>query len=547
MGSVWIIIAGLLSVVPVVLALPRSHDYKLSKLRWTPGISLSGLVGDELNSDAKLSTMLPFSCYEDFFCYGSLVGQYASTQDWLVGLGLGSRYLLNTRQFIGAYLFVDRLTSARKNAFWFANIGMELVSSTTDVEKTSWLSAQVNTYLPVGRTSYPLGEMLGRTVTDTYYRTRVDSNIYYDQSEMTGFGLDARLAYHLGDFNNAIIELSPYFFNYPRRVLYGASVALKAPLNRQFAILLRGSFDNIQPYAVMAGFCLSFGSGVGGSAQPKSMTTQLLEPAARYTAPLSRMSTLVLVGQQAMQTLQERLNELKQQHPQHVQRIYELEQEIAGLTKQKTEIVEQLESEIQTKKSKIADQKGEIEAQQSTIVGYTNQLRDRFDQLIARNNLIQQLGPLDTTLDQGLTRQISTIDNRIRSLQETENTLKEELELYSYIEANMANNNMFRVDFNSQRSGFERYAPYQALRARRPNHPIIQLFNDSDSEFIRGNNLSDRITRLRAYSREQQAVLRPHLTQSEQSRQLLETQRQNLRDLQNQRSPVQSLLSLANK
>src|SRR4051812_21406698 len=70
---------------------------------------------------AKL--LLPIWTQHSGLGYSALQIQREAIQAWLLGMGVGYRYLLNDQNMLGVHLFFDRVHTAARNTFWLFSPG----------------------------------------------------------------------------------------------------------------------------------------------------------------------------------------------------------------------------------------------------------------------------------------------------------------------------------------------------------------------------------------------------------------------------------------
>jgi hypothetical protein len=161
--------------------------------------------------------MVPFFQQEHLLGYGALYGQVTQAGEYIAGIGIGSRYLINLQQWAGAYCFVDQL----KKSFYLANIGIELQSILGQASINPQLTVRINTYFPLNSSEQTAGEsVLGSQLKDKIPNSI--STMRYQKIEAARFGFDISVVYQIPGFNKQYtIELNNYFLNRFNQAIYG--------------------------------------------------------------------------------------------------------------------------------------------------------------------------------------------------------------------------------------------------------------------------------------------------------------------------------------
>lgn len=519
---------------------------------FAPGFSLSVQGGTGLFSEGKVVGMVPMRFQDNALLYGMIQGQYANSKDWLFSVGMGGRYLLDTHRLIGGYLCLDRLTSSRNHVFWLLNPGVELL--TQYGENGASLGLSMNTYLPVSTSQYHIGNIGGHEVTDPYYLSQINLQASYRQIETIRFGLDTRLAYSFARFKYATAELGGYFFNHIHQPLYGIEVGVDFRLSQYLAVSVKGASDNVQR-SIMVGLRLSLG-GILPSSGRQAMNGRLLAPMQRYIAPLSHMTSVMLVEtqpdylaahQQQLQQLQEKLQLLQQTHPAAIQKIQTLSQEVQRLqdltvqiVQQEAQIREQNESiqekeralkeqarlmsdqteQIAQRDSRINEQNNTIEEKAAVIGQQTAQIAQQSQRIQARESQIQTLQPFNERLNELSTR-IQTTRAKIEELERVATTLNNQVIFYKDVAATPVLS-IFSWDRDQNTERFESYhnrlkrnTEYKPLVADRPDDPLSQLLLErGNSTFLEGVNTTNPYQPIRTRRIQALAVIARDATES---------------------------------
>lgn len=146
--------------------------------------------------------------------YGSVYGNYQdSTQNNILGAGIGYRNTLKTNELLGVYVYVDR-NDLRDNdffkntSFWVVNPGVEWMGKNWDLH--------VNGYLPTSNRQWTIRDGWADDF-GVYQYERLKGNTMYDK-RMTeyaniGKGFDVAIGYTLPDVPRAKVYVGGYYFN----------------------------------------------------------------------------------------------------------------------------------------------------------------------------------------------------------------------------------------------------------------------------------------------------------------------------------------------
>lgn len=291
-----LVVSGFLSVISIPAIAAVDTD-PVSAFPFVPQISAWGYAGsDQLISGDFLT---PVWGNDHHLLYLDPQGKVDEDQNWMAGVGAGYRYLFNSQNIVGAYLFFDANALANNAPFWFVSPGLEWMNS-------QW-SYRINGYLPISSTT--------RTV-DTVYADEIGiaSGVtvqghqqfayLYNENNEVGPGLDMQIGRIFPQLHDAKLSLGGYHFSFKNSAdINGIEGGLELPFNHFLSLSVTDSYDNSRHNTILAGL----GFHLGRSSDHSSMTARMLEPLSRNISTIGQGNGTPIVkidvntGQQALE------------------------------------------------------------------------------------------------------------------------------------------------------------------------------------------------------------------------------------------------------
>lgn len=216
-----------------------------------PGITLSGYAGNGWTTQAD--TLIPVFGTSNNFTYINSQFLYHSQGGTTGSFGLGQRWLSHNNIF-GLYLFTDYNNSPQNKDFWFVSPGFEYIGSI--------FNFSLNSYIPISKQKYHTGTVFANQNNDfskTYFSGHQQYSELVDTYNVTGWGGDALIGFHL-PFKNIQLSAGSYYFSpEDHSEVIGGVIRLDVPINNYFSASFSETYDNLTHHTIKAGLSISLG------------------------------------------------------------------------------------------------------------------------------------------------------------------------------------------------------------------------------------------------------------------------------------------------
>lgn len=252
----------------------------INEFKLKPQAAFWAFTGDD--SFAMAQGMLPI--YQGIDHNFFVVGETADGEGgvWFAGVGAGYRMLTNndTRIF-GAYILGDNDTSDNKNRFWVVNPGLESLGELWDF--------RTNGYFPVGSRTKVRQEGIFSDLNDYSHVINHDNpgggfsqfDEQYQEIEETGYGGDLEVGRTIPQWHDLKIYAGGYFFGKfagnPNNI-EGAEARINLPLNEQFSVEARDSYDNYKHNTYLLGIKIRLGNFNKKENKRYGIAARLMDP-----------------------------------------------------------------------------------------------------------------------------------------------------------------------------------------------------------------------------------------------------------------------------
>ncbi len=243
------------------------------------------IYGSTKYSGVQADGMLPVGGDSEHNLHLDLQIQESTNSQWVTGLGIGYRQLINASGILGAYVFADRTRDADDSCFSFLSPGIEFLSRRVD--------ARLNSYIPVGRHQHLLAQGLGGAtfgLPTSTFTGHVQEDEYLKQYRRVGTGFDLLVGYRPVIDLPIRTMLGAYHFHIHRAGhVNGIAVGADYWLNHHWRVGARYNYDNVNRSVA----ALNLGVRLGGERYPSShyaIQQRITDPIERHVSQLGHGS-----------------------------------------------------------------------------------------------------------------------------------------------------------------------------------------------------------------------------------------------------------------
>lgn len=278
------LVVGLVSPLAVVSSLYAADSTQgLSFLPFLPNVSASILTGAGTATSGEL--LLPIYGNSSQVFYSALQGRYGANRNWLGGLGIGYRRVINNA-IVGGYLFTDRSAIEQsppfaKKSFWTLNPGFEYSDQL-------W-QFRANIYIPTSpRKFYGKTEWASDLANNNYIIFQ--GHGFYDHKitpfRNLGTGGDLSFARQFLDFKKVKMIGGVYHFNFKDAdKMNGVMAGVEYAFRPNFKVAVFDYYDNYNYNNVLIG--LKFNLGGNSDADNSTIASHLLDANERHLGSIT--------------------------------------------------------------------------------------------------------------------------------------------------------------------------------------------------------------------------------------------------------------------